>query len=110
MVFNFDEWAQLAARDTAAFEQKRAATLRQAIAESACSERERRRLDGLQFKVDMVRRKHKTPLGACIALSEMLMQQVSQLACLDINTLQSEIKDMADSKSTHNVIPFPRPD
>lgn len=84
MLFNFDEWAQLAQQDKAAFENKRAETLKQAIADSAHSDRELRMLNGLQFRVDMVRRKHKSPLGACVAISEMLMNNVHELINMDV--------------------------
>lgn len=110
MIFNFEEWAQLARQDQAAFEQKRTATIRQAIDNTAHNDRERRMLNGLQFRVDMVRRKHKSPLGACIVLSQMLSQQLDQLLHLDIDGLTD-----SDSQANHQpteqgkVIPFHNP-
>lgn len=108
MAFNFDEWAQLARQDQAAFEEKRASTLKQAIADCANSDKERRRLNGLQFKVDMIRRKHKTPLGSCVALSEMLMDNVYQLINLDLDEIRRRTEDKADGAEKCQVIAFDR--
>lgn len=110
MIFNFEEWAQLARQDQAAFERKRAAAIRQAIEEAASSERERRMLNGLQFKVDMMRRKHKTPMGACVAISAMLMEQVYQLVTLDIDEIiRNASKVPVRHTETCKIIPFSPP-
>lgn len=107
MKFNFEEWAQLARQDRAAFERKRAAAIRQAIENAAHTERERRKLRGLQFKVDMIRRKHKTPMGACVEISEMLMEQVYQLVELDINDIiQSSSTVTKQDTEPCKIIPF----
>jgi len=84
MAFNFDEWASLAKHDRLAFEQKRADTLQQYIASRAKTESDLRSLNGLQFKIDMLRRKHKTALAACIEISKLLMDHVYQLANPDL--------------------------
>lgn len=106
MIFDFEEWARLARQDRAAFERKRTAIIRQAIAETAHSERELRMLNGLQFRIDMLRRKHKTPLGACVAISNMLMNNVHQLVHLDINELYEQTQHPAGSVPSATVIPF----
>jgi hypothetical protein len=38
-----------------------------------------RRLRGLQFQIDCKRRLHASPMGACIELSQMMFDSVSQL-------------------------------
>lgn len=38
-----------------------------------------RRLRGLQFQIDCKRRLHSSPMGACIELSQMMFDSVSQL-------------------------------
>jgi Protein of unknown function (DUF3135) len=38
-----------------------------------------RRLRGLQFQIDCKRRLHTSPMGACIELSQMMFDSVSQL-------------------------------
>lgn len=105
MLFDFEEWAQLAKQDQAAFERKRAATIKQAIEDSANSERERRMLNGLQFRVDMVRRKHKHALGACIEISDMLFEHFYQLANLDLDEIARE-SNAETQKKPCQVIPF----
>jgi hypothetical protein len=47
MMINFEEWALLASQDRAAFEEKRAAAIRQCIADIAHNDAARRRLTGL---------------------------------------------------------------
>lgn len=105
MLFNFEEWSQLAKQDQAAFEKKRAAAIKQAIDDSANSERERRMLNGLQFRVDMVRRKHKHALGACIEISDMLMDHFYQLANLDMQDIMRETT-APEHKPRCQVVPF----
>lgn len=105
MIFDFEEWAQLAKQDQAAFERKRAATIKQAIEDSAHSERERRMLHGLQFRVDMVRRKHKHALGACIEISDMLMDHFYQLAHLDMEDIVRQATP-PDQDSNCRILPF----
>lgn len=38
-----------------------------------------RRLRGLQFQVDCKRRLHPTPMGACVAISQMMLQSMEKL-------------------------------
>lgn len=104
MAFNFDEWALLAKQDRLAFEQKRAATLQHYITRHAKTEHDLRRLNGLQFRVDMLRRKHKTPLASCIAISQLLMTYVYQLANPDLT-----LSDINSRKQVNNskILPFP---
>ncbi len=105
MLFDFEEWAQLAKQDQAAFERKRAAAIKQVIDDSAHSERERRMLNGLQFRVDMVRRKHKHALGACIEISDMLMDHFYQLANLDMEEIIRQAT-ATEAHSSCRIIPF----
>lgn len=38
------------------------------------------KLRGMQFKVDMIRRKHKdSKLGSCVAISEMMLESLTEL-------------------------------
>jgi hypothetical protein len=107
MKFNFDEWAQLAKQDEAAFEEKRAIILKQEIENCASNDRELRILKGLQFRIDMIRRKHKTPLAACMAISKMLMDQVYQLENLDIAAIiQNSATEAGQNTDTCKIIPF----
>lgn len=106
MFINFEEWASLAREDRAAFELKRAAIVRQCIAETAHDEAARRRLNGLQFRIDMLRRRHKNPLGACIALSQMMMAEARKLGTLDLARSQRQSER---SSTSCKVLPFSKP-
>jgi hypothetical protein len=107
MIFDFEEWARLAKQDRVAFERKRTATIRRAIAETAHSERELRMLNGLQFRIDMLRRRHKSPLGACVAISNLLIQNVHQLVQIDINELYEQSQRPPSLSESATIIPFP---
>ena len=72
--FDFDEWKSLAERDPLAFERRRRDTIEAAIL--ACPDNRRPRLRGLQFRIDMERRRAKCALGACVRMSEMMREQV----------------------------------
>lgn len=67
---DFDDWSQLAATDPAAFEARRERMINDFI-DSAPPEK-RQRLRGLQWRIDQTRRRSKTPLAACIRISEMM--------------------------------------
>lgn len=70
--FDFNEWAALAKADPELFEQRRRrvleATIRKAKPEN------RRRLRGLQFRVDMERIRARAPMVACVRISEMMWE------------------------------------
>jgi len=108
MIFNFDEWAELAKQDSEAFEAKRRETLQQAIADCAGTEREKRMLNGLQFRVDMLRRKHKSPLGACVAISDMLMLNVRHLIQMDVAEMYEHARQPDLSTHSATILPFTR--
>ena len=72
--FDFDQWVALAVADMAAFEARREAMIESIIASSPAYLQPR--LRGLQFRVDMERRRSKTPLAACMRISEMMWDMV----------------------------------
>lgn len=69
-LIEFDDWAQLAKSDPAAFEQKRARMIEDLI--SSMPEHKQQRMRCLQWKIDQVRNQCKTPMAACVKLSEMM--------------------------------------
>lgn len=69
---DFDEWRMLASSDPEAFEALRREVL-QAVIERA-PEHRRRRLRGLQWRIDQVRERSASPLAACISLSDMMWE------------------------------------
>lgn len=68
--FNFDEWLELANRDPEGFEQRRQAVIENYLNSLPLSKQ--RRMRGLQFRIDMERRRARTSMGACIKLSSMM--------------------------------------
>ncbi len=67
---HFDAWTALADSDPQAFEAKRAEIIQEFI-NSVPPERQQR-LRQLQWRIDNVRRRATTPLGACIQISTMM--------------------------------------
>lgn len=68
--FDFDEWANLASNDAAAFELRRREAVEQFIAQAP--EQQRERLRRLQWRIDAERRRYKHPLKSCLALYGMM--------------------------------------
>ena len=66
----------------------------------------RRRLKGIQFQVNCQRQLHKTSMGACVAISNMMHESLGKLN----RVLNSYVEDSADSAEQHqrsNVVSFP---
>ncbi len=74
---SFDELVKLAQTDPEAFEKLRKSHVEDLI-ESA-PEHTQRRLKGLQFQVDMIRRRSKNPMGACVEISKMMYDSLYHL-------------------------------
>ena len=72
--FEFDLWARLADHDPRAFEAARARVL-QSLIESA-PDAARRRLEGLQWRVDRIRETADNPMAACLRISGMMWDAV----------------------------------
>ena len=69
-LIDFDQWAELAKSDPQAFEAKRAEVIEQMIQDMP--EQKQHRMRCLQWKIDQVRSQAKTPMSACIKISEMM--------------------------------------
>jgi len=75
--FDFDKWAELAKKNPALFEDNRREVIEEHFKQyikNRCLA-EKRLLQGLQFRIDMERRKSKNPMDSIIRLSCMLMEQ-----------------------------------
>ena len=72
--FDFDSWAELAARDPDAFEHRRADAIAGLI-NSAPAHLENR-MQGLQWHIDCARKQSETPMAACIRISRMMWDRV----------------------------------
>ncbi|RLT94517.1 DUF3135 domain-containing protein [Ketobacter sp.] len=73
----FDKLREMAQRDPEALERLRVELCDRVIQEAP--EKYRRKLRGLQFRVDMERRRAKSPMAACIAISGMMHDSFDRL-------------------------------
>jgi hypothetical protein len=72
--FDFEEWALLAKTDPAAFEAKREEAIAQLI--DGASPRMQTRLRGLQWRIDMDRRRSSNPLSSCMNIFNQMWTSV----------------------------------
>jgi len=72
---NFDKWLDLAMNDPDGFESARTAAI-QGFLEST-PKHSRQRLSGLQWRIDMIRQRSKTPMAACQAIYSMMWDQLA---------------------------------
>lgn len=72
--FNFDQWCALAKSDPEAFEAKRQALIEQTI--TGAPAHMQQRLRGLQWRVDMERKRAKNPTSACVNIYRMMWTRV----------------------------------
>ena len=74
---DFDAWMDLYKSDPEAFEHQREAMIQQTI--SKAPEQHQRRLNGLQFQIDMERRRAETPLQSCMKISSMMWEKFDHM-------------------------------
>ncbi len=72
--FDFEEWAELAKVDPQAFEAKREEVIAQLI--SKASPRVQTRLRGMQWRIDMDRRRAPNPLSSCMNIFNQMWASV----------------------------------
>lgn len=105
---NFDKLKELAENDPTELERLRIELCEQLIHEAP--EEYRRRLRGLQFRIDMERRKAKSPMAACITISGMMHDSFDKLRMAlneaAGNTAVSEPAVANGSESPAKVLPF----
>lgn len=70
--FDFDLWERLAREEPVAFEILRKQIIEHEINRANSSLRQR--LPGLQFQIDMKRKRSGSAMGGCIAISKMMME------------------------------------
>jgi len=84
-------------------------SLTNAVIAGASSETTRRRLEGLQFRVDLERRRAGTPLAAAIRISEMMCRSLASLhASMVAPGEEEEAATASQCSGTGKVIPFRR--
>lgn len=116
---SFEDMVKMAQDDPEALE-----ALRQEMCEAVIEsvpEDSQRKLRGLQFKIDMERRRAKTPMASCIRISQMMHESFGELrdALNDMQgtptqTLRSLVKDPlltseqpSEKENAAEVIDFP---
>ncbi|VAW79041.1 hypothetical protein MNBD_GAMMA15-2576 [hydrothermal vent metagenome] len=98
-LIEFDDWAELAQSDPEAFEARRKQAIDALIARMP--EHKQQRMRCLQWKIDQVRDRTKSPMAACIKLSEMMWDSL---------TGPGGLKDALDRMSIENPAPLPNAD
>ena len=88
----FDVLVDLARNDPQRLERLRK-KLTEDIIDNAADEQRRKRLAGLQFRVDMERKRARTPLQATIRISEMMCQSLADLHRSMVTPLLKEPQD-----------------
>lgn len=101
-----DRLLELAKNDPEGLERIRQEACEALIGEAP--QRLQRRLRGLQFQIDMQRRRSKTPLDACIRISEMMHDSVWSLrTALNNSTVQNDSSNQLETDMpAAQVIPF----
>lgn len=74
------------------------------IINSARTEDQKRRLRGLQFKIDMEREKAKNPMDACIKISKMMHDSFVELRD-KLKELQSQTISIKNGKIVQDTLP-----
>ena len=67
--------------------------LTKSIIDNATNEQQRKRLEGLQFRVDVERRRARSPLAATIKLSEMMCHSLADLHRSMVTPLATESEE-----------------
>lgn len=101
MEFDFEAWAKLSRDDPAEFERRREAALRELI--DSAPARHRRRLEGLQFQVDMERQRSGSALGACLKLNSMMWASFFRLR-KELNAITDPSSGVQEPPVTAEVI------
>jgi len=101
----FDTLLDMARNDPAALEDLRQKLTEDVLAD-ARNDAQRKRLEGLVFKVDMERRRSSSPMGAVIRLSEMMCQSLADLQLAIV--APEELLPEASTDSAANVVAFPQ--
>lgn len=108
MEFDVEEWQRLARDDPEEFERRRAALIETVITEAPPEHQQR--LRGLQFRIDLERRKAKTPLGAAVRLQSMMWERLLELREALLALSGGEQTYDPAPRAAARILPFPKPD
>jgi hypothetical protein len=71
----FDDWRELASHDPDAFEAARSAVIEEFLA--SAPDHSRRRLRGLQWRIDTIREHSSNPMAACLDIYSMMWDKLA---------------------------------
>ncbi len=106
--FDLDEWQRLAVEDPLEFERRREAAIRAVIEQAPPEHRER--LLRLQSRIDLERRRAKTPLGATLRLQSMMWERFAALRAALLTLSGGQLPSEEPAQSSAQVLQFPRLD
>lgn len=102
--FDFDFWAELARSDPESFDRRRQELLETAIRQY---KGDKRRIRGLQCRINMERIKARVPLKACIRLSSLMWDSFCELnECLNAQPRLVVIRSADASACDVRILPF----
>jgi len=101
---SFEELKNLAQNNPAKLEAWRKSEIDKLI--DRASDNQKQRLRGLQFQIDGERRRHKTPLSRCIAISKKMHESLQELnhALAGLNGTQTEDAPIQNQPKTNAVV------
>ena len=102
----FDVLVDMARNDPQRLETLRLKLTRSVI-EGAATEQKRKRLEGLQFRVDVERKRARSPLAATIKISEMMCHSLAELHRSMVTPLVCD--EEGQEQSSAQVLSFPPP-
>lgn len=98
---DFDRWLELAKSDPDSFEELRSRTIDAAIGRFAQSRQSH--LRRVQWRIDQVRERSRTPMAACIAISNMMWDSFHHLN----STYRHLSQQTSARQSLDNLAPLP---
>ena len=104
MDFDFDAWAKLAKDDPAEFERKRERILRDAIDEAPPAFRQR--LEGLQYALDLERKRSATPRASCVRMNSLMWVGFYRLRKQLMATAPDAARAQSEPRRSAQVIPL----
>ena len=106
--FDFEKMARLAKEDPEALETWLEERVEELIMSSPIEHQHR--LRGLQFQIDMERKRASNPLAACIKLSQMMHESFTKLRLVLNQVQQSNFQSAPelDNQYDAKIIPFAR--
>ena len=105
MLPSFDELMRLASQEPDKLEFLRENWVNNQIA--SAPEHYQRRLRGLQFQIDMERKRASNPVSSCIRISRMMHEGLANLREAISKTDNQNLED--NNTMSADVIPFPMP-